>query len=152
MGGRAIATWTRLPALAGRLVTFDIGGGSTEYILAEPARILAAVSLRLGVVPLAERFPFADGVDRDRYAVLLAEELCRRFQLEHVFDRLCSKRRPVLHRLPSLVDAYEATSFAAHRASPFAIELAHKISDVMITGALEPTYSSCASREQITPG
>src|SRR5207247_2393231 len=62
-----------LPALAGRLVTFDIGGGSTEYILAEPARILAAVSLRLGVVPLAERFPFADGVDRDRYAALLAE-------------------------------------------------------------------------------
>src|SRR5439155_609211 len=62
-----------LPALAGRLVTFDIGGGSTEYILAEPARILAAVSLRLGVVPLAERFPFAAGVDRDRYAVLLAE-------------------------------------------------------------------------------
>ena len=62
-----------LPALAGRLVTFDIGGGSTEYILAEPARILAAVSLRLGVVPLAERFPFADGVDWNRYAVLAAE-------------------------------------------------------------------------------
>src|SRR5213594_2017752 len=66
-----------LPALAGRLVTFDIGGGSTEYILAEPARILAAVSLRLGVVPLAERFPFADGVDWDRYAVLLAEVRAR---------------------------------------------------------------------------
>ena len=62
-----------LPALAGRLVTFDIGGGSTEYILAEPARILAAVSLRLGVVPLAERFPFADGVDGTRYGALLAE-------------------------------------------------------------------------------
>jgi len=62
-----------LPGLAGPLITFDIGGGSTEYILAEPARILAAVSLRLGVVPLAERFPFADGVDWDRYAALLAE-------------------------------------------------------------------------------
>ena len=62
-----------LQGLAGTLVTFDIGGGSTEYILADPARILATVSLRLGVVPLAERFPFTDRVAWDRYAALLAE-------------------------------------------------------------------------------
>src|SRR5437016_5217448 len=74
-------TVTRLgEGLAAALVTFDIGGGSTEYILAEPARILAVVSLRLGVVPLAERFPFADGVAWDRYAALLAEV---RGRLEH---------------------------------------------------------------------
>ena len=62
-----------LRGLVGPLATFDIGGGSTEYILAEPARIVAVASLRLGVVPLAERFPFVDGVDGDRYAALLAE-------------------------------------------------------------------------------
>src|SRR5437667_51848 len=62
-----------LQGLAGTLVTFDIGGGSTEYIVADPARILATVSLRLGVVPLAERFPFTDRVAWDRYAALLAE-------------------------------------------------------------------------------
>jgi exopolyphosphatase/guanosine-5'-triphosphate,3'-diphosphate pyrophosphatase len=45
------------------LVTFDIGGGSTEYVLARGADVVAAVSLRMGVVPLAERYPFADPVD-----------------------------------------------------------------------------------------
>jgi exopolyphosphatase / guanosine-5'-triphosphate,3'-diphosphate pyrophosphatase len=62
-----------LPGLAGSVVTFDIGGGSTEYILAENECVRAAVSLRLGVVPLAERFPFADGVDWRGYATLVAE-------------------------------------------------------------------------------
>jgi exopolyphosphatase / guanosine-5'-triphosphate,3'-diphosphate pyrophosphatase len=62
-----------LRGLAGSIVTFDIGGGSTEYILAEDERVRTAVSLRLGVVPLAERFPFVDGVDWSRYAALVAE-------------------------------------------------------------------------------
>jgi exopolyphosphatase/guanosine-5'-triphosphate,3'-diphosphate pyrophosphatase len=62
-----------LGRLAGRVVVFDIGGGSTEYILAEGPRILAAVSLRLGVVPLAERFPFPGRVDPDGFAGLLGE-------------------------------------------------------------------------------
>lgn len=51
----------------GTLLVFDIGGGSTEYILARDRAILAHVSLRLGVVPLAERFPFPAAVDPDRY-------------------------------------------------------------------------------------
>src|SRR6267143_4216620 len=62
-----------LGRLPGRVVVFDIGGGSTEYILAEGQRILAAASLRLGVVPLAERFPFPAGVDPDRWTKLLDE-------------------------------------------------------------------------------
>jgi exopolyphosphatase/guanosine-5'-triphosphate,3'-diphosphate pyrophosphatase len=52
------------------LVTFDIGGGSTEYVLARDGRVAASVSLRLGVVPLAEQFPFPDGADSARYAAL----------------------------------------------------------------------------------
>jgi len=47
-----------LGALAGSVLTFDIGGGSTEYVLADGDSILSMASLRLGVVPLAERFPF----------------------------------------------------------------------------------------------
>lgn len=62
-----------LGRLDGRVVVFDIGGGSTEYILAEDERLLAAVSLRLGVVPLAERFPFPSGVDADGWTRLLGE-------------------------------------------------------------------------------
>src|SRR5205823_5865518 len=55
------------------VVVSAIGGGRTEYILAEGPRILAAVSLRLGVVPLAERFPFPGRVDPDGFAGLLGE-------------------------------------------------------------------------------
>src|SRR3989442_13010695 len=62
-----------LQGLAGTLVTFDIGGGSTEYILADPARNLATVSLPLGVVPLAQRFPFTHRGAWGRYAALPAE-------------------------------------------------------------------------------
>ena len=58
-------------------VTFDIGGGSTEYVLAREGRVAASVSLRLGVVALAERFPFPDGVERARYATLTAEVRAR---------------------------------------------------------------------------
>lgn len=62
-----------LGPLPGRLVLFDIGGGSTEYVAAEEDRLLAAVSLRLGVVPLAERFPFPQAVDWDRFGGLMLE-------------------------------------------------------------------------------
>lgn len=57
----------------GPLLTFDIGGGSTEFTLARGGEVVAAVSLRLGVVPLAERYPFPGPVDRTRYRALERE-------------------------------------------------------------------------------
>ena len=62
-----------LGALAGPVLVFDIGGGSTEYVLAEDDAIRSMVSLRLGVVPLAERFPFPGPVDEPRYRELYGE-------------------------------------------------------------------------------
>jgi exopolyphosphatase/guanosine-5'-triphosphate,3'-diphosphate pyrophosphatase len=58
---------------ASRFIAFDIGGGSTEYVLARGATVVEAVSLKLGVVPLAERFPFPQRLDEARYASMLAE-------------------------------------------------------------------------------
>ncbi len=55
------------------LLAFDIGGGSTEYILARADRVETAVSLRLGVVPLAERHPFPARVDVERYRAMESE-------------------------------------------------------------------------------
>jgi exopolyphosphatase / guanosine-5'-triphosphate,3'-diphosphate pyrophosphatase len=52
---------------------FDIGGGSTEYVLARSGAAVAAVSLRLGVVDLAERYPFPARVDWPRFRVLQDE-------------------------------------------------------------------------------
>ena len=45
--------WGLVPP-AGVMVIFDIGGGSTEFVRARDGALEAAVSLRLGVVPLAE--------------------------------------------------------------------------------------------------
>jgi exopolyphosphatase / guanosine-5'-triphosphate,3'-diphosphate pyrophosphatase len=53
--------------LRGPLVVFDIGGGSTEFILWRDGFVVAATSLRLGVVPLAERYPFPGPVDASDY-------------------------------------------------------------------------------------
>jgi exopolyphosphatase/guanosine-5'-triphosphate,3'-diphosphate pyrophosphatase len=58
-------------------LVFDIGGGSTEYILATGGRAVAAVSLRLGVVDLAERYPFPAAVDWPRFRALQAEVAAR---------------------------------------------------------------------------
>ena len=60
-------------ALAGTMLAFDIGGGSTEYVLARDGALVDAVSLRLGVVALTERFRFPARVDAARYAVMLDE-------------------------------------------------------------------------------
>jgi len=57
-----------LPGLAGTFVLFDIGGGSTEFILARARRVAAAFSLPLGVVPLAERYGTDGPLDWSRYA------------------------------------------------------------------------------------
>ncbi len=63
----------RPPPESSLMLVFDIGGGSTEFILARGETVLAASSLRLGVVPLAERFPFDGPVDWPRYDAMAAE-------------------------------------------------------------------------------
>jgi len=63
--------------LTGPVLSFDIGGGSTEYVLSEDGAIQSVASLRLGVVPLAERFPFPDRVDAPRYRELCDEVRAR---------------------------------------------------------------------------
>jgi exopolyphosphatase / guanosine-5'-triphosphate,3'-diphosphate pyrophosphatase len=54
-------------------LVFDIGGGSTEYILARDREPVASISLRLGVVDLAERYPFPGPVDWPRYRAMQTE-------------------------------------------------------------------------------
>ena len=66
-----------LGPLPGSVLTFDIGGGSTEYVLSEDDSIRSMVSLRLGVIPLAERFPFPAAIDWERYRALEDEVRAR---------------------------------------------------------------------------
>jgi exopolyphosphatase/guanosine-5'-triphosphate,3'-diphosphate pyrophosphatase len=50
----------------------DIGGGSTEFVRARAGRAASAVSLRLGVVPLAETWSEPGPVRWDRFAEMRA--------------------------------------------------------------------------------
>ncbi len=59
-----------LPHLGGSFILFDIGGGSTEFVLAQDGRAVTAVSLRLGVIPLAERFVDQGPVSPERFALM----------------------------------------------------------------------------------
>lgn len=64
-------------AAAADTLVFDIGGGSTEYILSRERAPIAMVSLRLGVVDLAERYPFPGTVDWSHYRAMHAEIAAR---------------------------------------------------------------------------
>lgn len=116
--------------LAGPVVVFDIGGGSTEYILAEGDRVSATASLRLGVVPLAERYPFPKPVDRPRYEALLREIAT---QLERELPGEILRARPAhlvgtagtvttLAALDLGLPHYDAGRVQGHRLSRAAIE------------------------------
>jgi exopolyphosphatase / guanosine-5'-triphosphate,3'-diphosphate pyrophosphatase len=66
---------------AGTTLAFDIGGGSTEFMLARGGELVATRSLRLGVVQLAERYPLAiPGADAEYRA--LAEDVARQLSRE----------------------------------------------------------------------
>jgi exopolyphosphatase / guanosine-5'-triphosphate,3'-diphosphate pyrophosphatase len=61
-----------LPDLKGDFLLFDIGGGSTEFVLSRAGRATEAVSVKLGVVELAERFMDQGPVDHTRYDAMAA--------------------------------------------------------------------------------
>jgi len=115
--------------LAGPVVVFDIGGGSTEYILAEGERVRATVSLRFGVVPLAERYPFPKPVDLPRYQQLVREVAT---QLERELPGEILRARPAhlvgtagtvttLAALDLGLERYDAGRVQGHRLSRAAI-------------------------------
>jgi exopolyphosphatase/guanosine-5'-triphosphate,3'-diphosphate pyrophosphatase len=65
----------------GTTLAFDIGGGSTEFMLARDGALVATQSLRLGVVPLAERYPLA-GPGEDAEYRALADDVARQLSRE----------------------------------------------------------------------
>lgn len=78
-----------LSPVASPFCVLDIGGGSTELLVADGARPLGGVSLKLGVVPLAERFLRADPVDWAEYAACAT----------YVAGRLAAEAWPVIRGL-----------------------------------------------------
>ncbi len=119
-----------LGRLAGAVIVFDVGGGSTEYILAEDDAVRATASLRLGVVPLAERYPFPGPVDPVRYRTLRDEisgrlerelpEAIRRARIAHLVGTAGTVT--TLAALDLGLAEYDAPRVQGHRLSRAAIE------------------------------
>ncbi|HTO11100.1 MAG TPA: Ppx/GppA phosphatase family protein [Candidatus Binatia bacterium] len=77
LGGVGDTPGAATPGAEGDTMVFDIGGGSTEYILAAGGTTVAMVSLRLGVVDLTERHPFPGPVEAARFRALRDEVAAR---------------------------------------------------------------------------
>ncbi len=62
----------RLPAGDSTTLSFDIGGGSTEFILSKGNRLIQAFGSKLGVVRLTERFLTQHPIDLKEYDLLVS--------------------------------------------------------------------------------
>ncbi len=115
---------------SGRMLAFDIGGGSTEFTLACDGAVMTTVSLRLGVVPLAERYPFPGPVDRTRYGALedevrerLAAELPAAIREAGVVDLVGTAGTvTTLAALDLGLRTYDAGRVQGHRLTRSAVE------------------------------
>jgi exopolyphosphatase / guanosine-5'-triphosphate,3'-diphosphate pyrophosphatase len=113
----------------GTFVIFDIGGGSTEYTLVRDGAIVATVSLSLGVVPLAERFPFPERVETPRYREMaatigtrLAEEVPAVIRTAHPDDLVGTAGTvTTLAALDLELTTYDAARVQGHRLSRAAL-------------------------------
>ena len=60
----------KLPNIEKDILVFDIGGGSTEFILARDRKIVSAVGTQLGTVRLTEKFISHHPIDVNEYKAL----------------------------------------------------------------------------------
>ena len=111
-----------LGAMTGSVLVFDIGGGSTEFIRAREGVLEAAVSLRLGVVPLVERFQAYDEIATHVRARLAAE--LPPHIMEPAPDLLVGTAGTVttLAALDLGLRRYDATRVQSHRLTRAAVE------------------------------
>lgn len=119
-----------LPTLGGSFLLFDVGGGSTEFVVVRAGTCVALLSLRLGVVELAERFLGPGPVDREQQRAMSAEIEARlaagltRDVLHHGARTLVGSAGTVttLAALDQGLEAYDADRVHGHRLTRAAIE------------------------------
>ena len=75
----------KLPNTEKGILAFDIGGGSTEFILARDRKIVSAFGTLLGSVRLTEKFISRHPIDANEYKAL---EVYLRRELKEVKDKL----------------------------------------------------------------
>jgi exopolyphosphatase/guanosine-5'-triphosphate,3'-diphosphate pyrophosphatase len=67
-----LAAVSSLPRVAGPVLVFDSGGGSSQFTFGEGDRLEEQFSLDVGAVRVTERYGLADAVDRDAVDAALA--------------------------------------------------------------------------------
>jgi len=77
----------KLPNIEKDILVFDIGGGSTEFILARDRKIISSIGTQLGTVRLTEKFISHHPIDVNEYKVL---ETHFRRELKLVKEKLSS--------------------------------------------------------------
>jgi exopolyphosphatase/guanosine-5'-triphosphate,3'-diphosphate pyrophosphatase len=150
-----------LPGLGGDFVLFDIGGGSTEFALARAGRVAAAVSVRLGVVELAERFMDEGSVGAEVNEAMVAEIGARLAAgldepiLRHGVPTLVGSAGTVttLAALDLGLEVYDASRVHGHRLTRVAVQ---RLSDRLAAlGLAERAALPClepARADLIVPG
>ncbi len=83
----------KLPNIGKDILVFDIGGGSTEFILARDRKIVSAVGTQLGTVRLTEKFISHHPIDVNEYKAL---ETHLRRELKLVKEKLSGSPPEVL--------------------------------------------------------
>jgi exopolyphosphatase/guanosine-5'-triphosphate,3'-diphosphate pyrophosphatase len=119
-----------LPGLGDSFVLFDIGGGSTEFLLARGGEPAAAVSLKLGVVPLHEEWGDPGPVRWERFARM--RQIVERRLAEEVPDAIARAAAAdlvgtagtvtTLAALDLGLPAYEPARVHGHRIDRAAVE------------------------------
>jgi len=137
-----------LGPLSGPVLTFDIGGGSTEYVLSEGDTVRSAISLRLGVVPLAERFPFPGVVPRSSYREL-HEEVRRRLDRE-LPEAIRSARVAHLVGTAGTVTALAALDLGLVRYDPSRVQ-GHVLSRATVEGLLDRLCGLTVEERAVLP-
>jgi exopolyphosphatase / guanosine-5'-triphosphate,3'-diphosphate pyrophosphatase len=119
-----------LAPVAGTFALLDVGGGSTEVLIAEGGRVLTAVSLTLGVVQLVERFFVHDHVEpaelvacRAHVDARLRDEVWPRIRPYRPATLVATAGTPTtLAALDLGLRAYDSARVQGHHLSALAIE------------------------------
>jgi len=119
-----------LPGLGPSFLLFDIGGGSTEFVLARERAPEAAVSLRLGVVPLQEEWGERGPVRWERFARMcehlearLGHEVPERIRTAAVHDLVGTAGTvTTLAALDLDLPSYDAARVHGHRLTRATVE------------------------------
>jgi len=112
----------RLPANDSTTLSFDIGGGSTEFILSKGSQLIQTFGSKLGVVRLTEKFLTQHPIDYKEYDLLVS---FLRGEIEKVYE---SFSKPKISRIIGTAGTVTTLAAIQNNVVPYDPEKIHGIS------------------------